>query len=67
MWFKPNFIVIDRVRVTTDLQDVTKIIRKGLYKETYEKPERILIKKALKPDDRVLEIGGGIGLVSLAV
>jgi len=58
-------VTLDGVTVYSDLADISKEVRNGLFKETYEEPERILIREALRPNDRVLEIGGGIGFVSL--
>lgn len=40
-------------------------IRSHLYKGTYEVEERLFVSEKLRPGDRVLEIGCGIGLVSL--
>jgi FkbM family methyltransferase len=58
-------ITLDGITISTDGATISKQVRNGLFKETYEEPERILIREALKPNDRVLEIGGGIGFVSL--
>ncbi|SDU39925.1 FkbM family methyltransferase [Stappia sp. ES.058] len=64
-WFAPDVISIDGIKISTSRDDVTETIRQGLYKESYEEPERKLVRVALTPQDRVLEIGAGIGLVSL--
>lgn len=40
-------------------------VRKALYKETYERNERELVRMALRHGDRVLEVGSGIGVVGL--
>ncbi len=58
-------ITIDGVIVTTDPKVVNKAVRDGLFKEKYEEPERILVRDSLKNGDRVLEVGGGVGFVSL--
>ena len=42
-----------------------QFVRSALFKGTYEDNERRLVRGLLKPGDRVLEIGTGIGLVSL--
>ncbi|MEP0519284.1 MAG: FkbM family methyltransferase [Hyphomicrobiales bacterium] len=63
--FKPKSIVVDGARVTTDLRYVSKGIRNGLYKEIYEREERLLIQNAVSKNDRILEAGAGIGIVSL--
>jgi len=57
--------MLDGVIVSTDKKDVPRSIRKFLFRETYEDVERQLVRKVVKPDSRVLEIGCGIGLVSL--
>lgn len=62
---KPDVITIEGLKITTNLGDVTKTIRKALYRETYEAPERRLLKEIVAPGDRVLEVGAGVGLVSL--
>ncbi|WP_051241989.1 FkbM family methyltransferase [Stappia stellulata] len=64
-FLNPDMITIDGVKISTSREDVTETIRQGLYKETYEEPERRLVRAALSKADRVLEIGAGIGLVSL--
>jgi FkbM family methyltransferase len=58
-------ITLDGIIVSTERESISKCVRQGLFKGTYEEPERILIREALTPNDRVLEIGGGIGFVSL--
>ena len=56
---------IDGIWVSTDKNTVPRFVRSLIYRGTYEDTERELIRKVLKPDSRVLEIGCGIGLVSL--
>lgn len=63
--FNVKTITLDGIVVSTELGTISKQVRDGLFKGTYEEPERILIREALQPGDRVLEIGGGIGFVSL--
>lgn len=63
--FRPGTITLDGLVICTDAAMVSPQVRNGLFKETYEEPERILVRRFLKPEDRVLEVGGGIGLVSL--
>lgn len=53
------------VRIAVDLKVVPFFIRKALYKRSYEKHELTLINKVIKKGDLVIEIGAGIGLVSL--
>lgn len=59
--FRPGVIEIDGLRI----RSAPRRLVRGLYKETYEWEERELVKLAVKSDDRVLEIGAGIGLISL--
>ena len=63
--FQVKTITLDGIIVSTELGPIGKRVRDGLFKGTYEEPERILIRAALGPGDRVLEIGGGVGFVSL--
>jgi FkbM family methyltransferase len=58
-------ITLDGVRVSTDPVLVPRSVRSALFKETYEVHERRLVRAVLKPDDRVLDIGAGVGVVSL--
>ena len=63
--FNVQTVTLDGVTASTDPSLVGKLVRNGLFKETYEEPERILVRETLHHDDRVLEIGGGIGFVSI--
>ena len=63
--FKPKTTTIMGVRIITDRQVISKTICKAIYREKYEDKEALLVQECLRPEDRVLEIGGGIGLVSL--
>lgn len=56
---------LDGVRLITEPGRVSRQVRSGIFKETYEEPERILIRSVLRPGDRVLEVGGGVGFISL--
>jgi FkbM family methyltransferase len=56
---------LDGVRISTDPDLVPRFVRSALFKESYETHERRLVCNLLKPEDRVLEIGAGIGVVSL--
>ena len=58
-------IQINGVFISTSPIDVKRRIRKALFNGTYESQERYYVEKYLKKDSRVLEIGCGIGLVSL--
>ncbi|CTQ55428.1 methyltransferase, FkbM family [Roseibium album] len=63
---QPGTIVIDDIKVTAELDYIPFGIRKQLYQKNYEKGELTLVRRALRPDDRVLEVGAGIGFISLA-
>ena len=58
-------ITLDGVRISTDSQTTPRSVRSALFKGTYESHERKIVRRFLKPEHRVLEIGTGIGLVSL--
>jgi FkbM family methyltransferase len=62
---KPKVIKVDGLNVCTVASLVTRQIQRALYTDTYEKPERVLVSKAIAAGDRILEIGAGIGVVSL--
>ncbi len=53
------------VRLTTDTGLVPRSLATAIFKGTYELAERRLVTRALRPGDRVLEIGTGLGFVSL--
>jgi FkbM family methyltransferase len=63
LFFSSQVELRDGIRVNVDKR-LPKGIKKALYKETYESDERYLVNKMLEPEDRVLEIGAGIGVVS---
>lgn len=62
----PRTIALNGIRLTADLADVPKGIRKQLYQKRYEHQEFQLVREALKPEDRVLEVGAGIGFIGIA-
>ena len=53
------------MKIATGPDDLTKDIRKAIYAESYEASEARLVRRNLREDDRVLELGGGVGFVSL--
>lgn len=63
--FCAKTVTLEGIVISSELTRVSKQVRNGLFKETYEEPERILIRAALQKGDRVLEVGGGVGFVSL--
>jgi FkbM family methyltransferase len=63
--FDVKTITLNGIIISADRETIGRTVRNGLFKETYEQPERELVSAALRHGDRVLEIGGGIGVVSL--
>ena len=55
-----SFVVVDDSNLTSQLR--TRIVN-----ETYEEPEISLVRKMIRAGDRVLELGSGMGLVSLHI
>ncbi|MBN9672056.1 FkbM family methyltransferase [Roseibium aggregatum] len=53
------------LKLISDYRRTPKDICKFLFDDSYEKPERMLVRQYLDKNDRVLEIGAGIGLVSM--
>lgn len=61
--FQPREVSIEGIRIRVpDLASAR--IRRAIYDGYYEAPELRLVKQHLQPDDRVMEIGAGIGLLS---
>lgn len=58
-------VTLDGVKISTDAAAIPRLVRSLLFKERYEDHERALVRRLLKPGDRVLEIGTGIGLISV--
>lgn len=58
-------IKLHGVRLHTAQGDIPKQVRNAIFKGRYEAHECALVRKWLAPTDRVLEIGCGIGFVSL--
>ena len=57
---KQSFI-LDDMELSVSTSHLTPAIIKSLNTGRYERPERAAIKKSLRPGDRVLDLGGGIG------
>lgn len=63
--FRPSIVSVAGVRLRAVGPGVSRQVMHGLYRETYEEPERLLLGHFLSPSDRVLEVGGGVGFISL--
>ncbi|MEP3602702.1 MAG: FkbM family methyltransferase [Stappiaceae bacterium] len=59
-------ISISGIVLNTDPDFVPKGIRKLLLQKNYESPELALVREGLTAQDRVLEVGAGIGFVGIA-
>jgi FkbM family methyltransferase len=60
-----KILSLHSVKVRTGIEDVPKSVRSALFKGTYEKFECDLVKQHVTAGAKILEIGTGIGLVSL--
>jgi FkbM family methyltransferase len=63
--FNVTTVRLDGVIISTHPSDISRRVRNEVFKGTYEQPESILVREFLSPGDRVLEIGGGVGFISL--
>jgi FkbM family methyltransferase len=63
--FRPTIIRHFGVRLAVDPDVLSPAIVDSLYRGGYEAAEVDIIRRTLTPEDRVLEIGGGIGLVGI--
>lgn len=63
-WLKVKSVDYGGLRVCTDPDYVGKGILKALYTGRYEREEFHLVRKYLKPTDRTLEVGAGLGIMS---
>lgn len=63
--FRPDLVRIDGVRIAVAYRNWSSFMVRRVISENYESCERGIVAAALRPDDRVLEIGGGIGLIAL--
>ena len=61
---KTKSIELEGVRLVTDAS-TPKLVRSLIFKRTYERAERVLLRDIVQPGDCVLEIGAGIGFIGL--
>lgn len=64
-FFGTKQIRINGVKVSTSLEDISPTVQKDLFRGTYEDIECQFVEQFIRPNNRVLEVGCGIGLVSL--
>ena len=62
-----NFVYIDGLSVFLDTLNYAPAIIGSLKAGDYEIGERHIVRQTVRPDDRVLEIGTAVGLVSMAL
>ncbi|RUX74405.1 class I SAM-dependent methyltransferase, partial [Mesorhizobium sp. M2A.F.Ca.ET.040.01.1.1] len=59
-----SLMTVHGVKVPLRPDDVSPVIWQALDNETYEAKEAKWISRAVKPGDRVLELGSGIGIIT---
>ena len=62
---RPRVISIAGVKLEIDRKRLVPEVVRALYRERYEDREAALVSEKITPGDRVLEIGAGIGFVTL--
>ncbi|RWI31375.1 MAG: FkbM family methyltransferase [Mesorhizobium sp.] len=60
-------LTVHGIKVPVEPQDVSPVIWQALHSQTYEAKEAKWISKAVKPRDRVLELGSGIGIITALI
>jgi FkbM family methyltransferase len=58
---------IDGFTVEVDQERIGYTATKALWRGTYEEAERFLVRKVLRPGDRVVEAGAGLGVVTMNI
>jgi FkbM family methyltransferase len=56
---------LDGIHLLCDARRIPRSVATAIIKGTYELPERQLVRAAVRPGDRVVEVGTGVGVVSL--
>ena len=64
-YMRPRVVTLSGVRLEVDPKLLPAPVVRSLYKESYEDREAALVRDVLEPGDRVLEVGAGIGFISL--
>jgi FkbM family methyltransferase len=62
---RPRIISIDGIRLEVDRSRLAPSVVRALYRESYEDKEAAIVRQIVAPGDRVLEIGAGIGFITL--
>ena len=62
---QPRIITVAGVRMEVDRERLPPDVVRALYKERYEDREAALVRNMIEPGDRVLEMGAGIGFITL--
>lgn len=62
--FEPEIIRNGGIALVAKHPAISREMRNILYLDNYEVPELTILRHTLKPSDRVLEVGGGIGYLS---
>lgn len=64
---RPKTVDIGGVRMIADPSRIGFRAVKSLYHGDYEAPERLIVSEVVKPGDKVLEAGAGMGLITLTL
>ncbi|MCP5112539.1 MAG: FkbM family methyltransferase [bacterium] len=63
--FKPNVIANRGILLRVNHPAISPRMRSVLYQDAFEMPEIRILEQTLSPGDRVLELGAGVGFVSV--
>jgi FkbM family methyltransferase len=58
-------VTIHGIRLVSDAYNIPGPLRRQLFREVYEEPERDVLLKVLKPGSKVVELGTGVGFIAL--
>ena len=61
---RPSEANIDGIRLDISSPQISPEMKRRIYIGNYEKEERQIVEKLLRIDDRVLELGSGLGYIS---
>ena len=63
--FRRKTATLDGLTLISDPRQVPRSVSTAIIKGSYEAPERALVRAAVRPGDRVVEVGTGVGAVSI--